>query len=380
MGLIVNKRFIIDAVGINSGGGLAHVTEFLSALQSSHIEKGGFTVCFIASTDRALSIGKSYENIEVIEKSGSVGSRLWWHIWGANNFTLQADAQAFVSLSGLSRCSCIPSFNLIQNQLPFWVGSYFRYGFSAMSLRLFLILALHLLSMTSAHNVFMSKASLTSVPRLFRKRGKSNHVIHHSTPRDVVEFFERNLIVRNSSPGFTFVYLSDMDVYKQHLSVLTAFKRVAVHQENLRLIFIGSGYSSQIRKVQRFINNSDLRESVEILSDIGREEVFRILSRANVGIWASECETFGIVLLEYLEAGLDILAFENDVTEEVLEGNDRLFFNGQLDLEFKMNMLIYSSQHSKTIDSGSRIMPSADNDLRSGKKLLELIQSNIMGR
>jgi len=92
---------------------------------------------------------------------------------------------------------------------------------------------------------------------------------------------------------------------------------------------------------------------------IDYQQLHSIYGQSNIGIWASSCETFGLILLEMMGAGLPILCSDRGPMPEIL-GDAGLYF----DPEKPENL---SSTLLKLLASEERITSLALNSYQKAK-------------
>lgn len=221
----------------------------------------------------------------------------------------------------------IPTIALHQNMLPFSPHHLKRYGLSLMSLRLATLRIQYTLAYLMSDGIVFSTNHSKDTVLSSVTTGADVAVIPHGA----------DLIIRNldlnittSTPSnlpFRLVYLSAIDVYKNHETlILGAFLFCKEAGIPLQLDFIGSEYKPCSRKIRDLLQKyKHPALTVRLLGQITHSKVLCLLPTYNAGIWASTCETFGIGLLEQMSANLPHLVAEYASTMEIVPSNTLTF-------------------------------------------------------
>lgn len=130
--------------------------------------------------------------------------------------------------------------------------------------------------------------------------GRPIQVIPNSVPTDVVPGR------RNPAPGPVLLEVADAGRLKNVRGLLHAFKivRAQIQDAELRLVGPGLGVNDSLAVRAR---SDGLAGGVSFLGRLGRDELSREYGRAWVFVHASLEESFGLVLIEALAAGLPVI-------------------------------------------------------------------------
>ena len=87
--------------------------------------------------------------------------------------------------------------------------------------------------------------------------------------------------------------------------------------KEFELYIIGGGSREEIRKIKEICKPVEFGEKIRVMGY--REDVKEILSQMDVGITASYKEMFGRVTVEYMMAGMPVIASASGANEEIVE-------------------------------------------------------------
>ena len=166
------------------------------------------------------------------------------------------------------------------------------------------------------------------------KKSINNIVIPHGVS-DKFSYNSRDIKRYNDSKEkeVKIIYASIFDVYKHQIEVLKAGEKLKDNGYNIRLTFAGNYYLPYFKKFKNYctkINNLD--SWLEIKNSVSYQEISKLYADADIGVWASSCEVFGMILLEMMASGLPIASSNKGVMFEIL-GNSGKYFNPEDPLE-----------------------------------------------
>lgn len=99
-------------------------------------------------------------------------------------------------------------------------------------------------------------------------------------------------------------------------------------RKNVSLDIIGWGDSKYLNEIKTMINNTGINNNVNILGS--RNDVYDLLQNYDVGLMCSVSEGFGRVTIEYMHAGLAVIASNAGANGEIIE-------NGRTGILYELN-------------------------------------------
>lgn len=162
---------------------------------------------------------------------------------------------------------------------------------------------------------------------LKKQYGIDSEVIYHGI--DVGKFKPKNKAESKRRLGyketdFMVLFVGKMHPVKDPLTVVRSIHEVVKKNTNVYLVMIGSGELYQ--EVENEIVKLNLSDHVKMLGQMDGLKLRLWYSAADLFVFASVSEAFGMVLLEAMASGLPVIAPSSAACPEVV-GNAGLLFN-----------------------------------------------------
>ena len=171
---------------------------------------------------------------------------------------------------------------------------------------------------------------------------------------NIVSSSEKKLLYCLNSNKF--ITICDLDEYKRKniKKLIKAFNVVIDKYKSIELDIIGGGYCKNVYKIERYINRLKNRDSFHYLGKINNIDLMKRLPQYAAMLLPSKRETFGMVYIEALFAGIPILYSKNTGVDgyfdnkrvgikvnpysikDIIKGIEKLF---EVQNEYKKNIL-----------------------------------------
>lgn len=116
------------------------------------------------------------------------------------------------------------------------------------------------------------------------------------------------------------LYVSTIHSYKHHPEVVRAVKEVRqVSGLDVHLRVVGGASPSALRELEATLCAEKADGYVDIVGQVNRDALLREYGEADLFVFASSCETFGIVLLEAMGARLPIACSDRTGLPDILK-------------------------------------------------------------
>ncbi|MFX1316811.1 MAG: glycosyltransferase family 4 protein [Promethearchaeota archaeon] len=123
-------------------------------------------------------------------------------------------------------------------------------------------------------------------------------------------------------------HLSKYSQRKNPWTILNAFKILKENVKNLRLVIAGTGWKNQ--KVVEFIEKNNIKKDIVFTGFAPRQEVIDLLNMAEIFIFPSLFEGFGIPNLEAMACGCPVITSNAFAIPEIV-GDAALILNNNMD-------------------------------------------------
>lgn len=126
------------------------------------------------------------------------------------------------------------------------------------------------------------------------------------------------------------LYASSIFPYKHHAEVIRAVKAIRdATGLDVRLRLVGSASPAASSQLVEVVRSENSQDHVEIVGEVTRDALIREYRRADLFLFASSSETFGITLLEAMGARLPIACADRTGLPDILR-NAGVYFNPEL--------------------------------------------------
>jgi len=321
----------IDATNIRHGGGLTHLYEILK--QYDHQIKPSIKVVVWSGEITLKKIGE-YGWLKKVEPdllNRNLFYRMFWQRFLLSREATKEGCDVLFMPGGSFTGTFHPVVSMSQNLLPFEYSELRRYRGQLTYFRLlFLQLTQTRTFKRSEGVIFLTKYAEEAVLKVTGPlQGVTIQVSHgyneeiSSTPKQ-----QRSIDEYSDENPYRILYVSTIDEYKHQWHVVDAIVRLRSCGIPVVLDLVGSSPNGNAyNKLREAIREFDPEEvAVNYRGEVPYQEIKSVYSSADMAMWASSCETFGIILLEAMSAGLPVASSNRGATHEIL-GDAGCYFN-----------------------------------------------------
>ena len=308
-------RVGIDASTIGIGGGLHHLIELLSVANPTQVGVNSIIIWGNHRVVNSLPNKPWLLKIPVKALNHSLFHKYWWRYWHLPSIAHSQCDILFSPTAGLSHFH--PYVSMCQNQLVFDTTERKRYGFSWSRLRIELLTFLQKKSFRWAEGViFLTEFSKQSAGKLqgvtqVIPHGINSIFLHKPINQEVV--------------NFKILYPSSIDLYKYQWNVAKAVLNLKTKGFNITLELVGAVLNQKaLQLIKPFL--SSVPETIHYRGEVGFEEMQQYYQDSDIVVFASSCETFGMILLEAMAMGKPIACSDRSSMPETL-GEAGVYFD-----------------------------------------------------
>jgi len=157
----------------------------------------------------------------------------------------------------------------------------------------------------------------------------NSEVIHNGIDLSLIKPFDKNWAKKEvgfKETDFVILFVGKFIPNKDPLTLIKSIKYASEKREELRVIIVGTGkLNEKIREETKIL---DIEDRVKFFGFIKKEELWKCYSAADLFVFPSVNEPFGIVLLEAMGFGLPIIASDSGACPEVIGNAGILFKEG----------------------------------------------------
>ena len=117
------------------------------------------------------------------------------------------------------------------------------------------------------------------------------------------------------------LFVGRIDKYKGIQDVIEAMPVILSKHHNIKFIVVGGdyGYKCELKKLSEKLN---VDKSVVFTGNISKEELIELYKRADIFVFPSKMEGFGIVLLEAIASGTLCIAYSIPSVRKIIKDNE----------------------------------------------------------
>jgi glycosyltransferase involved in cell wall biosynthesis len=318
----------INAININSGGGIVHLENILSNLPKNF--KKNDNKIFIWVNQKLFEIlNKSKiqnKNIQIIKKK-IIFFGIFWRLFFLYTELKKNNCDIFFSVDGLALRKFKKTIILFQNLLPFCNHEIIKYGFSYYTFKLILLRYLYYISNKNSDGViYLSSYSKFKIQNQIGK-AKQSTIIPHGVSKD---FYTIKKNKSSNKKNISIIYISSIDLYKHQWNVVEALELLIKENYSVKLHLVGPINNKTAKNLlDKSINklNSFKQNSVIFHGELKKSEIIKLLRKMDCFIYASSCETFGITVLEGIATKLPVFSSNLSGLKKIFGNEIVSYFN-----------------------------------------------------
>jgi glycosyltransferase involved in cell wall biosynthesis len=253
------------------------------------------------------------------ELDKSLLHQAWWQAVRLSAEIKAQKCQILFSADASTFCRFAPMVVLNQNMLAYDKGVLALFGWGKDRFQQTLMYLVQRSAFRAANaSIFLTQHAGREVQRRVGKLSRTAYIAH-----GVAEIF-RNTSARAIWPSqgersIRCLYVSPVFEYKHQVEVVFAIEHLRKQGLNIELTLVGGGGTRALGILHKLLYKIDLDgRLVSLLPFLPSEDIASLLSEADIFVFASSCETFGIALVEAMAVGLPIACSNRSSMQETL--------------------------------------------------------------
>ena len=338
----IHRCLVIDATNIQAGGGVTHICELINA---SNPLNHGFNKVILWSSNSTLEKFPTKDWLELKSHPFLNFGLIFRFIWlfFIFPFALKKDKCSILfTPGGIDFSFFKPIVSMSQNLLPFEPLECKRYGWGFAYFR-FIILKI-LQTKTFLHSngiIFLTKFAQDVVidsighiegEKIIIPHGINSKFFFPPSARTYSTFREFD------STPCNLVYVSVVEIYKHQWNVVDAVNELRNSGWNLNLSLVGSRGSGSVLLDKCISRLNGDGSWLSVVESVDYREIQNVYKKANVGIFASSCETYGQIVTESMASSLPLVCSSLSSMKEIL-GENAYYFHPENIEEIKGSLL-----------------------------------------
>ena len=323
-------KVAVDASRIRSGGGVAHL---LGILALDDLADFGIDQIHVWAYQQLLDLLPNHSWLVKHHPPALEQSRLHQLYWQGVTLAKevqQAGCDILFSADVCTLCRFTPMVVLNQNMLAYDEGVLALFGLSKARVQQTLMYFVQRPAFrAAAGSIFLTPHAAQQVQRRVGPLPNTRCI-----PHGVAEVFKQTVHTPTTWPSagerpLRCLYVSPILEYKHQTEVVQAIKALRDQGVNIELTLAGGGGQRAIKILTKLLTELDPQgRFVKILDFIPNTDIADLIAQADLFVFASSCETFGIALLEAMTIGVPIACSNRSSLPETLQDGGE-YFNPQ---------------------------------------------------
>ena len=319
-------KVAVDASRVRSGGGVAHLVGIMNITDPTEY---GIAEIHVWAYKKLLDQLPDHPWLVKHHPAALERSLLhqsWWQAVELSREIKQAGCAVLFSADASTFCRFQPMIVLNQNMLAYDEGVLGLFGWGKdrfqQSLMYFVQRQAFLFA---AATIFLTEHASRQVQRRVGNLGITTRI-----PHGVASIFKQTLPTAiwpkaNERP-IRCLYVSPIYEYKHQNQVVLAIKALRDQGLNIELTLAGGGGRRALKQLTQLLAIEEQSGKFVTIKDfLPNKNVAELISEADVFVFASGCETFGIALLEAMTIGIPIACSNRSSLPETLQDGGEYF-------------------------------------------------------
>lgn len=328
---MIDLKIAIDATRVKSGGGVAHL---LGILNIDDIHRYGIREVHIWSyqelLDRLPTKPWLIKHCPSITKS-SLLRQIYWQAFHLQKEISRSGCHLLFAVDASTFSRFRPMVVLSQNMIPFEIGFEAIYGFNKSGLHQRLILQVQKRAFKYADAVIFLTNYAAKRIQIFTGPLKQYECIAHGVDVAFKQTTPQAVWPSNGERSIQCLYVSPIWEYKHQAELVRAIKILRARGHSVTLTLTGGGNREGKILLEQEMQRTDPNYSfVRILDFVPHADIPQLIAAADIFVFASSVETFGITLLEAMTIGMPIACSNRSSLPETLQDGG-LYFDPQND-------------------------------------------------
>ena len=371
-------KLLIDASRNRSGGAIIYLKNFITHLD---FNKSSITEIIICSYNDLLNKLPKTKNIikynhPFLEKN--ILFQIFWQLFLLPNYLDRENVDILYTTDASTFCHYSPNIVFNQDLMSFSENEMSETSlFSKEKFRNYFIKKIQIKALNKADEIiFNSKESKRLISK-YLKKDISSSIIYHGIDTNIINLAEENIFDHNwvaeEKKEINLIYVSPLYKYKNHSTVAKAYEILQKKYKNLNIKFIGN-YKNNLNLYKDIINRNKAINKSNFLGEVSHDQVIKEIYGADIFIFASNVESFGITLVEAMAIGIPIVCSDRSSLPEILK-NGGLYFDPKKvsDLVEKIEILIKNADLRKKLSIESKLISHEytwDNNVEQFNKII----------
>jgi glycosyltransferase involved in cell wall biosynthesis len=323
---MIDLKIAVDATRVRSGGGVAHL---IGLMDIDEVNIYGVKEVHLWAYQELLDkIADKPWLIKhhPLETEQSIFHQLYWQAKKLAGEIAAAGCQILFSADATTLSRFQPMVVLSQNMLPYEKAGVAMFGWSVERLRQQFLLEIQKRAFRFANaSIFLTQYAAQRI-QLYSGPLNRYTCIPHGVGSEFKQANAQSQWPEKNERPIDCLYVSPIYEYKHQWVVVRAIKKLRDQGFDISLTLVGGGGHRARQMLAQQIAISDPDHAfVKVMEFLPHDQIVEMIARADLFVFASSCETFGISLLEAMAVGLPIACSSRSSLPETLRDGGEYF-------------------------------------------------------
>jgi len=250
----------------------------------------------------------------------SMWKQIWWQYKTLPKEMKRLNCDIILNTAGSTFSSFTPSITMSRDMLTFDRKEIDRYELGRDWLRLFTLRSVRIRAFKKATGVLFLTNYAAETIQTWTGKIKNYRVIPHGIGKPFKENTLKSVYPKNGERPVRCLYISNVARYKHQWNVAEAIAELKKEGFDIELQLVGGGSGPGQKRLESVLSKVDPEEKfIKQLDFVKHDEIPKILSEADIFIFASSCENMPNTLVEAMAFGIPIASSNLGPMPEVLE-------------------------------------------------------------
>ena len=303
----------IDATNLSIGGGVTHIIELLNNSTPPEFKIDKVIIWGLQNTLKKINDSEWLIKRSPFWINQGIIKRYLWKTFVLPKLLRKYKVDLLFVPGGSYLGRFKPSVVMCRNMLPFNWKELFKYGISFKLFKLIILRYIHLISFKKNNGViFLNDFAKKNILQYLGKLNGKDTIIHHGLSKRFIHKSRECFPIQaySKSKPFKLIYVSDLEPYKHHWNVVSAVSLVRDQTGwPIELNLVGRPrHKPSSLLLEKAISKYDPSlHWINLFEKTPYEKLHELYKDIDLGIFASTCENFPNIILEYIGCSLPFI-------------------------------------------------------------------------
>ena len=201
--------------------------------------------------------------------------------------------------------------------------------------------------------IYLNKYSKKLIESRYGYKNVNYKIVPHGFSED---FFNTKL--NKTDKSFNILYVSSIDFYKNHITLLKSLKKLLEIGYAVKLFIVGNYLNKDIKiKFEKLIKKDSFLKKVVHHNNLKEKEIIQLMGNMDLVCFPSSCESVGLGLIEGMASHLPVICSKGSTFSETFKNKNYMFetYNSENLTKLIMKLIINPVERKELAKSTTKI-------------------------